>query len=980
MNLKTYTYVIFIALSIFPFTSPKAQENAAHELNEILLEGIRNDFARPTVHARNLFHASIGMYDAWAAYDEEAKPYLLGNTVGNYTCNFDKASLPIPVDIEAARDEAISFAVYRLLIKRFQNSPGRDATYALLDDYMLRKGYDRFHVGQDASTGNPASLGNYIGACLINMGNQDNANENSDYENQYYEPYNDPLIMAFSGNPDIQDPNRWQPLTLNVFIDQSGNVIPFNTPPFLSPEWGKVTPFSLTTEDLTIFKKTEGEYWVYNDPGAPPLLDTTAITTESEEYKWGFSLVSVWGSHLDPMDGVEIDISPGAQGNTQSYPTDWAGLREFYNRQFGGDPSTGRDLNPATGQPYEPNIVKRGDYARVLAEFWADGPDSETPPGHWFTLLNYVSEHPDFIKQFNGQDEVLSDLEWYVKAYFTLGGAMHDSAVTTWGIKGHYDYVRPVSAIRAMAEYGQSSDPNLPNYHVAGFQLEPGYIEMVGPNDPLVGVNNEHLNKIKLYTWRGPDYISDPATTTAGVGWILAEDWWPFQRPSFVSPNFAGYVSGHSTFSRAAAEVLTDLTGDEFFPGGMGTFDVEQNEFLVFEDGPSESFTLQWATYADASDQTSLSRIWGGIHPPADDIPGRLIGMKIGNEVFDLARSYFYSDDDNDGFFSYEDCNDNEASVYPGAVEICDDLDNDCNGETDENLALSTYYFDNDGDGFGDAAQSIDVCFSTPPSQYVRNGNDCDDNNINVNPAMAEICDDIDNDCSGMINDGIESFTYYLDADNDGFGDANNFIDTCDANIPMGYVTNGDDCNDYTDQINPLSAEVCDNFDNDCNNLIDDGIMYYSFFKDADGDGFGNPNDSVSICRDLTPDTYVNNNGDCDDTNPNINPEAEDIPSNGIDEDCDGMDLVTSTLQIASSKLNIYPNPTEAHITIDGPLNSSAEAILIGVNGKEHIKSIINFNNNKSYLDLNELPKGVYFLRILPEGADKYLSTKVVKM
>ena len=79
------------------------------------------------------------------------------------------------------------------------------------------------------------------------------------------------------------------------------------------------------------------------------------------------------------------------------------------------------------------------------------------------------------------------------------------------------------------------------------------------------------------------------------------------------------------------------------------------NEFLTFEKGPSENLTLQWATYRDASDQTSLSRIWGGIHPPADDIPGRLIGREIGLDAFALAESYFFKDKDNDGFFSYED-------------------------------------------------------------------------------------------------------------------------------------------------------------------------------------------------------------------------------------------------------------------------------------------------------------------------------------
>jgi len=96
-----------------------------------------------------------------------------------------------------------------------------------------------------------------------------------------------------------------------------------------------------------------------------------------------------------------------------------------------------------------------------------------------------------------------------------------------------------------------------------------------------------------------------------------------------------------SVFSRAAAELMTLLTGDAFFPGGLGEFHAARNEFLVFEEGPSVDVTLQWATYRDASDQTSLSRIWGGIHPPADDIPGRRIGIKIGVEAFQRAEQYF---------------------------------------------------------------------------------------------------------------------------------------------------------------------------------------------------------------------------------------------------------------------------------------------------------------------------------------------------
>jgi hypothetical protein len=276
----------------------------------------------------------------------------------------------------------------------------------------------------------------------------------------------------------------------------------------------------------------------------------------------------------------------------------------------------------------------------VLAEFWADGPDSETPPGHWFVILNEVADHPDLVKRFAGSGPELDENEWYVKAYFTLGGAMHDSAIAAWGIKGWYDYIRPLSAIRAMADRGQSSDPLAASYDPDGIPLEPGYIELVEAGDPLAGAAGEHIGKIKVYAWRGPDYIANPLADTAGVDWILAENWWPYQRPSFVTPPFAGYVSGHSTYSRAAAEVLTAITGDPFFPGGMSSFEIPANEFLVFEDGPSVGMTLEWATYRDASDQTSLSRIWGGIHPPADDIPGRIIGEQIGLDAFALAIRY----------------------------------------------------------------------------------------------------------------------------------------------------------------------------------------------------------------------------------------------------------------------------------------------------------------------------------------------------
>jgi hypothetical protein len=287
-------------------------------------------------------------------------------------------------------------------------------------------------------------------------------------------------------------------------------------------------------------------------------------------------------------------------------------------------------------------LVPRADYARVLAEFWADGPDSETPPGHWFTLLNYVTDHPLHENKWMGEGPVLDPLEWDVKTYFTLGGAMHDAAITCWGIKGWYDYIRPTSAFRYLADQGQCTDTTLPNYSINGLELQPGFIEVVDSLDPIAGTQFQNVGKIKVRTWMGPNFVLDPAVDQAGVDWILAENWWSFQRPSFVSPPFPGFMSGHSTYSRAAAEIMEMMTGDPFFPGGMGAFLAKQNEFLFFEEGPSQDVILQWATYRDASDQCSLSRIWGGIHPAVDDMPGRFIGEAIAAETFPLSNSFWH--------------------------------------------------------------------------------------------------------------------------------------------------------------------------------------------------------------------------------------------------------------------------------------------------------------------------------------------------
>ncbi len=621
-----------LAVVLLGAAAPRAQaeESVAREWNELLLATIRKDFARPTVHARNLYHTSAAMWDAWATYDENARGVL-----------FTEKHVVDELELDAKRHETISYAMLRILKHRFASSPAMPTLFPQYDAYMADHGYD---IGITTTVGDSAAaIGNRIAATVIAYGLSDGSNEANGYANQFYFPKNDALIVVLldNGNPNLYFPNLWQPLALSFFIDQAGNPIPGGFPPFLSPEWGRVKPFSLTVDDLDIYNKDGYDWWVYHDPGPPPMLG------EADEhlYKSMFEMTLLWSSHLDPNDGVMIDASPNSIGNNPPLPTDFEDYDDFYDFLQGGDSSIGYERNPVTDEPYEVQMVPRGDYTRCLAEFWADGPASETPPGHWFSIFNHVADDPRLVKKIGGVGPVVDDLEWDVKGYLALGGAMHDSAVSTWGVKGYYDYVRPVSAIRYMAGLGQSTDTEAANYHPHGLPLVPGYVQTITAADTAPGGPMEHLagkeGKIAARAWRGPTAIADPLVDTAGVGWILATDWWPYQRPTFVSPPFAGYLSGHSTYSRAGAVVMHNFTGTKWFPGGLGEFECPQNEYLVFEEGPSVTVKMQWATYYDASDQCSLSRIWGGIHPPQDDINGRINGQKIGTEALAKASEYW---------------------------------------------------------------------------------------------------------------------------------------------------------------------------------------------------------------------------------------------------------------------------------------------------------------------------------------------------
>src|SRR6185295_13461895 len=179
-------------------------------------------------------------------------------------------------------------------------------------------------------------------------------------------------------------------------------------------------------------------------------------------------------------------------------------------------------------------------------------PSSETPPGHWNVLANYVSDHtPADAKRLGGAGPVLGALEWDVKLYLAVNGAVHDAAITAWGLKRKYDSVRPISMIRYMGERGQSSDANGPAYDPNGLPLVPGLIEVITPESSAPGERHAalaaHVGEIAVLSW--PGVPTSPASQHSGVHWVRAKSWVPYQKPTFVTPAFAGYISGHSTFS-----------------------------------------------------------------------------------------------------------------------------------------------------------------------------------------------------------------------------------------------------------------------------------------------------------------------------------------------------------------------------------------------------------------------------------------------
>ncbi len=292
----------------------------------------------------------------------------------------------------------------------------------------------------------------------------------------------------------------------------------------------------------------------------------------------------------------------------------------------------------------------------------------------------------------------------------------------------------------------------------------------------------------------------------------------------------------------------------------------------------------------------------------------------------DVQDLTWYSDFDGDGFGdpdsgvssceqptntvdNGDDCDDEVETTNPGASELCNNVDDDCDTEIDEDDDLvPTWFEDTDGDGYGDEGSPQSSC--TQPTGYVDRAGDCNDDfdngGFDVNPDAVDVCDGIDNDCDDPTNpdnDPVVWVNWYADADGDGFGaeesptvtacfgDPGDIThDTTDPNNPEP----GFDCDDVDFYVNPGVDEVCDGIDNDCDGNTDDATAVDAddWWLDADEDGFGLPGDVVTRCTCDGPANgcpRVTNAQDCDDTDPDVNPWQLEICANLIDDDCDGV-------------------------------------------------------------------------------------------
>ena len=379
------------------------------------------------------------MWDAWAAYDPIAAGYLFREKL-------------TATDVDAARAETISYAAYRVLRARFATAVGAEETLFELKHVMRSLCYPVRQTSVEGSS--PSAVGNRIaardlaarasrrlerGGWLRQSRLCPGERAARDRRRRLPDGGSEPLAAAPDGRGRLAERHRHDEPADGRWARNGAGVDGFG---ILDPD-GDGVAF---------------------DPGPQPRLGDPATDAILKD-----QLVELIrdSSLLDPGTGTMIDISPAALGAND----------------LGTNDGTGHPVNPVTGEPYSAQVVNQADFMRAATQFWADGPASETPPGHWNVLANDVSDELEAVGALRiaGTGPVLDRLEWDVKLYLAINGAVHNAAIAAWGLKGKYDSSRPISLIRYMGGLGQSSDPARPSYDPEGLPLVRGLIELITP-------------------------------------------------------------------------------------------------------------------------------------------------------------------------------------------------------------------------------------------------------------------------------------------------------------------------------------------------------------------------------------------------------------------------------------------------------------------------------------------------------------------
>lgn len=407
---------------------------------------------------------------------------------------------------------------------------------SLFESVMDRLGFDSSNNSTDVTTA--AGIGNRMASALLAVRHDDGSNQLGDSATGTAGvPYSD--TSGYVATNPVGNPtvmDAWTPEYVPVDSDPGTED---RIQEFLTPHWGNVDAFAFDSYDQFL-------------PATPQtflLVDGVGVDLEEKTITF--------------TNGTKRDIDKSLIGT-------------IINPEFISQAEEVVELSA--------NLT---DKQKLIAEFWEDGGGTSFPPGTFMTFGELVSARDN------------NSIDDDAKMFFALGNAVFDAGIATWGAKVHYDYVRPVRAIRELGELG------------------------------LIGEFNSELGGYAIEAW----------TPDNGTQTILATDFLTYQTPGGdVSPPFAEYTSGHSAFSAAGATILEMFTGSDTF-GATITFESGESRF---EPGstPVDSVDLSWDTFSAAADEAGLSRLYGGIHFTEGDVNGRTLGKQVGNAVWNQTQFF----------------------------------------------------------------------------------------------------------------------------------------------------------------------------------------------------------------------------------------------------------------------------------------------------------------------------------------------------